>query len=208
MEEGRCIGCGACPIAYPEEALQEQKGSTSINKQDKSRKRRIYVDEIEVKASGLVKDALNAAGIETCKFPPRKCKKTVFMPCDIGGCWACAVLVDRRYALSCLTPLYENMQIRVLEKSPLLRVMSGFGAHTVGGVGTSHQLKKSMKPMEVVCFTHGCNLHCPQCQNYQIAFTAAGHLMESSESAQILMSLKGHIKLTEWLFLEVNAHSP
>jgi hypothetical protein len=40
------------------------------------------------------------------------------------------------------------MQIRVLEKSPPLRVMSGFGAHTVGGVGTPHQLKKSMKPME------------------------------------------------------------
>jgi pyruvate formate lyase activating enzyme len=195
LQKGNCMGCGACLLACPEEALQLVEEPINISKQDSARKRKVYVNKIDVKVSGLIKDALNAAGIETCKFPPEKENKGVFMPCDTGGCWACAVLVDGNYALSCLTPLYENMQIQVLENPPPLRVVSGFGAHTVGGVGTPHQLKKLREPVEVVCFTHGCNLHCPQCQNYQMAFTAAGHLMESDETAQILMGLKGQYQV-------------
>ena len=47
-----------------------------------------------------------------------------------------------------------------------LRIISGFGAHTIGGVGTPYWLKRYNQPIEVACFTHGCNLRCSQCQNY------------------------------------------
>jgi pyruvate formate lyase activating enzyme len=76
------------------------------------------------------------------------------------------------------------------EKIPALRVVSSFGVHHVGGVGTPYWLKNSKGPIEAVGFTHGCNLRCPQCQNYPTALTAGGHLIEPYEASQILLGLK------------------
>jgi len=53
-----------------------------------------------VKVAGLVKDALEAAGIDVGKSP----ESTIFMPCECGGCWACVVKIDGKLALSCITP--------------------------------------------------------------------------------------------------------
>jgi len=92
-------------------------------------------------------------------------------------------------ALSCITPLAEGMEIETGIEAPL-RVMSGFGAHMVGGVGTPYYLKNSIRPIEVVGFTHGCNLRCPQCQNHRIAFTAKAQLLEPKETANILLGLE------------------
>ena len=183
-----CMGCGACIIACPQKALDwnEQHRKEHLKFSDK---KNIYIDGQEVKASGFIKDAVIAAGIEVSSFPLQN-SKGVFMPCCTGGCWTCAVKADGKFALSCITPLYNNMLIEILENPPPLRVVSGFGAHKVGGVGTPYYLKKGGDPIEIACFTHGCNLHCPQCQNYSIAFTAGGHLMEPEETAQILVGLK------------------
>ncbi|MDD3454484.1 MAG: radical SAM protein [Methanobacteriales archaeon] len=176
-EKGECFECGACTLACPYEAI----------KLDKTKKEevRVTVDDKPVKAAGLVKDALKAAGIDTGKSP----ENTIFMPCECGGCWTCAVKINNKIALSCITPLSEGMEIEPKIKAPL-RVVSGFGAHMVGGVGTPYYLKNSITPIEVVGFTHGCNLRCPQCQNHRIAFTAKAPILEPKETAEILLGLE------------------
>lgn len=189
LEEGRCIGCGACVIACPETAIIAIEDSLAS-----SSEKTVYVNGQAITTSGFIKDALNEAGVEISAFPfkdsSRDINPVITMPCLSGGCWSFAVKVDGKYSLSCITPLYEGMKIELTNTMPPLRVVSGFGAHTVGGVGTPHQLKKSGEPIEIACFTHGCNLLCPQCQNYGMAFAAGGHLMEAEETAMILLGLQ------------------
>lgn len=161
---------------------------------------KVYVNGQEVESSGLVKDAILKSGVNISKL---LCEDNVesrgtlskqnclFVPCECGGCWACVVEINGRMALSCNTPLENDMQIKTYKefKTPL-RVISGFGVHKVGGVGTPHHLKKNLEPIEAIGFTHGCNLRCPQCQNDLVAFTNRGNLIEPEEAAQILLGLK------------------
>lgn len=186
IKTGECIGCGTCIISCPEEALALEK---SIEK-----KVNVFVDNKEVEASGTVKNALKIAGISISKFPHYDKKENyLFVPCDCGGCWACIVKVNGKMSPACITPLQEGMKVETefnKGKIPVLRVVSSFGVHHVGGVGTPYQLKNVKGPVEVVGFTHGCNLRCPQCQNYPIALTASGNLIEPFEASQILLGLK------------------
>ncbi|MBC7118631.1 MAG: (2Fe-2S)-binding protein, partial [Methanobacteriaceae archaeon] len=176
-EKGECFECGACTLACPYEVIKLEK--------TKKEKVEVTVDGKKVKVAGLVKDALKAAGIDVGRSP----ENNKFMPCECGGCWACAVKINDKIALSCITPLSDGMEIETDIEAPL-RVMSGFGAHMVGGVGTPYYLKNSIRPIEVVGFTHGCNLRCPQCQNHRIAFTAKAQLLEPKETANILLGLE------------------
>lgn len=187
IETGKCIGCGICITACPEEAL--------VLKESYQEKKKIFVNNKEVSASGAVKNALQASGIKLSKFPDFKGEKKdqLFMPCDCGGCWTCLTLVNKKYVPACVTPLKDGMKIETNieeEKYPIVRVISGFGAHTVGGVGTPYWLKNKKGPIEIVGFTHGCNLRCPQCQNFPMAFTAGGHLLDADETSKILLGLK------------------
>lgn len=190
LEEGKCIGCGACVMACPETALITGEDNLITASVEKT----VYVNGEKIKTSGFIKDALHDAGVIISEFPFKtsesNLKPTSTMTCLSGGCWSCAVKVNGKYTLSCITPLCEGMKIELLQQMPALRVVSGFGAHTVGGVGTPYHLKKSGSPIEIACFTHGCNLRCPQCQNYGMAFTAGGHLMEAEETAMILLGLQ------------------
>lgn len=161
---------------------------------------KVNVNEQEVESSGMVKDAILKSGVTISKFlcedngqsgASISKKDCLFVPCECGGCWACVVEVNGRMTLACNTPLDNGMQINTFKefRTPL-RVISGFGVHRIGGVGTPHYLKKNLEPVEVIGFTHGCNLRCPQCQNDLVAFTNRGNLIEPEEAAQILLGLQ------------------
>ncbi|MGF7118352.1 radical SAM protein [Methanobacterium oryzae] len=186
IETGQCIGCGVCTVTCPEEAL--------ILEESQGKKVNVLVNNQEVEASSTLKNALIAADININKFPVSKegIGNQIFMPCECGGCWACLVSVNGKIVPSCIMPLKEGMKIETsidIDKSPILRVVSGFGVHYVGGVGTPYWLKNK-GPIEAAVFTHGCNLRCPQCQNFPVAFSAGGNLVDPQEASQILLGLK------------------
>ena len=194
-------------IGSEKRLINAQNGSEETKKDDIL----VKVNGENINSSGMVIDAIKASGIKITKFFESETdfsnnnnnnnnnnqnghgghKKSLLALCECGGCWACMVEVNGQISRSCLTPLEHNMEINTLNdiKMPL-RVVSDFGAHGAGGVGTPYPLKKSSQPCEVVAFTHGCNLRCPQCQNNLVAFTGHGNLLEPDETAQILLGLR------------------
>lgn len=183
IKNNKCIGCGLCIIACPREAL--------ILEKYKHEKKTVFVDGEKVIASGTIKDALKSCSKFT-KFPE---EDKVFVPCNSAACYACIVEVNKKPVLACCTPLKNGMKIKTKVNERDIRVVSGFGPHSVGGVGTPYWLKSYNRPIEVVVFTHGCNLRCPQCQNHVIAFTAGGYLLKAQKTAEILLNLKNKYKV-------------
>ena len=72
----------------------------------------------------------------------------------------------------------------------LLRRVSGFQPHPVGGVGTPWWLKDRGTYIEVACFAHGCNLRCPQCQNFSVTYDSVEEPLRPDEAARRLTALR------------------
>jgi len=66
------------------------------------------------------------------------------------------------------------------------RIVHGPGAHAVGGKATPWQLKKERRPIEVAIWTAGCNLRCPQCQNFVTTYDGSSAPMTPDEAAEIV----------------------
>ena len=165
--EGTCIGCGACYWACPSKAFCK---TSEISKKEVN----ITINGIGIKVPKeiTIKEALIRAGFAFSKDPTRE---DFFAPCETGGCYACAVIIDGQVKPSCHSELKDGMQIETnLPKyyEPL-RLVHGFQPHTVGGVGTPWQLKKKLGYIEVACFTAGCNFRCPTCQNFTTTYNSS-----------------------------------
>jgi len=180
--ETACVDCGVCYNACPYRAV-ERIEDTVPRKQIT-----ISVDGeyFAVPERTTVKHALELLGLEFGKFPN---ETKIFAPCETGGCLACAMQIDEKTKPACVTPVQDGMIISLeLPKDyvPLRRV-SGFQPHSVGGVGTPWWVKKSVQRyVEVACFTHGCNLRCPQCQNYTATYNNVAPAITPFEAAEIL----------------------
>ena len=180
--ETACVDCGVCYLACPYMAVERVK-DTLPRKEVK-----ITVDgnRFIVPERTTIKRALELLGLEFGKFPG---EAKIFAPCETGGCYACALLVDGKPKPACVTPVQEGMTINLtLPKGyvPLRRV-SGFQPHAVGGVGTPWWVKKSGRHyVEVACFAHGCNLRCLQCQNYAVTYDNVTPPSTPSEAAEVL----------------------
>ncbi len=171
-----CIGCGACVLACA--------GSAIHLIEDKSRRKNVSIsingENFSVPERITLKDALKFAGIS---FSHENA------PCGVGGCWCCAVLVDGIAKPACITGVRDGMVIDTrMDIEPKL-VVTGFGPHMVGGVGTPKDIINYVSPVEVAIFTHGCNLRCPQCQNHMMAFTG-GMEMAPEEAATLLSNMR------------------
>jgi len=149
---------------------------------------KIVVDGEPVKVAEFltIKAALKSLGF---KFADSLGEGRLYAPCCSGGCYACAATVDGALKPICITPVREGMDVRLgtpTEANPL-RIVSGFQPHPVGGVGTPWQVKKSGRHyVEVACFAHGCNLRCPQCQNFGITYCNTEPPLTPREAANLI----------------------
>ncbi len=174
---GECVGCSSCFLACPNYAIEPY---TALVKETV----RIMVDgeEYDVPRGITVKKALEILGFSFSRYP---LEDSIFAPCETGGCWACAVIINGELRPSCHTAVRNGMEIEttsIEEKTPM-RVVGGFTPHPVGGVGTPHWLKGKGHYIEVACFTAGCNYRCPSCQNYDITYNSRLPPMTPREAA-------------------------
>lgn len=114
-----------------------------------------------------LKKALETIGYTFSKLP---FEGGIYVPCETGGCFACAVFVDGRASQLCTTPVVDGMVVELNADFTPIRIVSGFMPHSVGGVGTPWRLKGGGRYVEVACFAHGCNFRCPQCQNWVVTY--------------------------------------
>ena len=140
-------------------------------------------DTHKIPSSITVKKALQLSGYKVTKFPD---KGALFVPCEVGGCWSCTVLVDGDPKPACKTLVRDGLHINtsIPEKHPPKRIIHGFTGHAVGGVGTPWDLKQSRTCIEAACFAAGCTFHCPQCQNWDITYNGKSRPMTPSEAAR------------------------
>jgi len=178
-----CIACMSCYLGCPYNAIEPVID-------DYPRKNiKIVIDGVEylVPEYITVKDALEICGYAFSQYPERD---KLFAPCHTGGCFACAVLINGKLMPSCHTRVEDGMVISTnIERAVPLRRVEGFSPHTVGGVGTPYWLK-GYKYVEVACFTAGCNLRCPTCQNYFVTYNSSVKPMTPQEAAKILTSIR------------------
>ncbi|MFX0083204.1 MAG: radical SAM protein [Candidatus Hodarchaeota archaeon] len=187
--KGTCIGCGACYTACPSMAFNE---ISEISKDNV----KIIVNhkKLKVPQEITIKEALIKAGYTFTKDPT---KKGIFAPCETGGCYACAVLVNGKMTAACHSGLKKgiNIQTSIPRNVEPLRRVQGFQPHSVGGVGTPWQLKKKGIYIEVACFTAGCNFRCATCQNFTTTYNSKITLMTPIQAAAQLTMVRKNYKV-------------
>jgi len=182
LSEEKCIACQLCYHACPYQAIERVQDETPRkNVVVKVNGRRVEVPELIT-----VKNALEMLGYKSSKFPE---KEGIFAPCELGGCYACVLLIDGELKPACSIATTRGLDIRLKlpRNSTPLRRVSGYMPHPVGGAGTPWWVKKSGRGyIEVACFTHGCNLRCPQCQNFTVTYNNVEPPITPEEAARTL----------------------
>jgi pyruvate formate lyase activating enzyme len=81
-----------------------------------------------------IKKVLEALGFQISTFPS---DPGLFMPCQTGGCWSCALAIDDELRPACVSTVQHGMRIKTdpCSLTPM-RLVGGFIGHHVGGVGT------------------------------------------------------------------------
>ena len=144
-------------------------------------------EKFQVPERITLKRALQLIGYRFSKLPGRG---DIYAPCETGGCYACAVLVDGVPKQLCITPVSDGLKVDLEGDFEPVRIVSGFTPHPVGGVGTPWHLKGEGRYIEVACFAHGCNFRCPQCQNWVITYGNSFTPVSPREAAEKLSLLR------------------
>jgi len=134
-----------------------------------------------------VKKALEIAGI---KVGVRPGEGVLAAPCRTGGCYSCLVEMNGEPVRACVTPVRDGAKIRLYQNdAPLLRIIHGPEPHMVGGKGTPWWVK-GKRYIEVAIWAAGCNLRCPQCQNYHVTYDNSSEPVSPYEAAERLTAAR------------------
>ncbi len=187
-----CTGCGTCVTACPNEArhlIPDPCARKTINLE-------VDGESHEVPERITLLRALELLGFTLSKFPD---ESDLFVPCQTGGCWSCAVLVDGKLKPTCITPVRDGMRVQTSGsgKQQSLRIVSGFQGHSVGGVGTPWQVKQKglWGYIEVAIFASGCVLRCPSCQNWRVTYSSVESPLTPYEAAREITKIRKSCKV-------------
>ncbi len=178
-----CILCFSCLCSCPNMArrvvwIDSEPGSCKVE---------VEGIELEVPRNLTVKKALSMAGVSVGLAPG---EGDVSAPCRTGGCYSCLVEMDGEPVRACITPVRDGASIRLYrENQPLLRIVHGPEPHMVGGKGTPWWVK-GRRYVEVAIWAAGCNLRCPQCQNYHVTYDNASRPITPREAAVSLTAAR------------------
>lgn len=146
----------------------------------------VYVDGKPFKVPGniTVAKALEYLGFRL--NPPGS--RGVSLACGTGGCWACAVVINGSLERTCITPVGDGMRVELdVSKYKPLRVVHGPEPHVVGGKGTPWWEVNYVNYVEAAIWVAGCNLRCPQCQNYHVTYDNTSTPMTPEEAAKLVV---------------------
>jgi pyruvate formate lyase activating enzyme len=107
------------------------------------------------------------------------------LACETGGCWSCALLIDGELERSCITPIREGVRIETsVEGMSPLRIIHGPEPHPVGGKATPWWETNGVHYVEAAIWAAGCDLRCPQCQNYHVTYDNYSAALTPLEAAK------------------------
>ena len=141
----------------------------------------IYVDNIKYKVPEniTILKALSMIGIE------------INAPCKTGGCWNCMVIANGEPVRSCITPIKNKMKINLntTNYTPR-RIVRGPQPHRIGGKASPWWEVDGINFVEVAIWVAGCNLRCPQCQNYHVTYDNVSKALSPREAAELVTSYR------------------
>lgn len=178
-----CVGCLSCYWACPYNARKIIEVEVPVKKIT------ITVDGVQyrVHKGQTVAKALENIGF---KFSEPN-SKGVSLACRVGGCWACMVLINGSPERACITPVRNGMQISTeTENVTPLRIIHGPEPHIVGGKATPWWEVDGYHYVEAAIWAAGCNLRCPQCQNYSVTYDNSTKPMTPEEAARKLTACR------------------
>lgn len=176
MSLDQCVGCLSCYWSCPHNARK-----TKILELEEKHVN-IWVEDMKYLAPypSILKGALESIGVRFGEPGSRG----LSTPCNLGGCWACSVIVDGKLERTCITPVREGMKIELdVEKVDPLRIVHGPQPHSVGGKGTPWW-EVGVGYVEAAIWVGGCNLRCPQCQNYHVTYDNVTEPVTPREAAR------------------------
>jgi pyruvate formate lyase activating enzyme len=155
---------------------------------------RIDNKKFHITGTPTVKQALEDAGYKSSVF---SYEGNFQAPCMLGGCYACVVLMNKNSVRSCITRVEQDCEISTQlppDHTPL-RIIHGPEPHPVGGKATPWWLKSKTGYIEVAIWTAGCNLRCPQCQNYHVTYDKTSKPISPQQAAEIVTHARRQFKV-------------
>ncbi len=174
---GFCMGCLSCFFACPFEARAVEYVDADVEMVT------IYVDGVPFRVPG---DVSVAEALRYCGFVfGEPGGKEPWLGCGTGGCWACALVIDGVFERTCITPVRDGMRVETdVEGVIPRRIVHGPSPHMVGGKGTPWWEVNYRDYVEAALWVAGCNLRCPQCQNYHVTYDNVSPALTPSEAAR------------------------